>query len=118
MFNKCAPGIVSGLYWFSASVPLHAAIEQNPHKLYWGCSCRPFLLPCLSAALISFLALQSSIFLMKETLPSKLANKYARLGQTDEEQGSSTHEGKAVKTSEAGNPMLAWLLYLHCSVLV
>ncbi len=55
---------------------------------------------------------------MKETLPSKLANKYARLGQTDEEQGSSTHEGKAVKTSEAGNPVPAWLLHLHCSVLV
>ncbi len=41
---------------------------------------------------------------MKETLPSKLASKYARLGQTDEEQGSSTSKGKADKTSEAGRP--------------
>jgi len=44
---------------------------------------------------------------MKETLPSKVATKYARLGQTDEEQGSSTNEGKAAKTSEAGNSMPA-----------
>ncbi|DBA90651.1 TPA: hypothetical protein ACH3X1_003874 [Trebouxia sp. C0004] len=66
---------------------------------------RPFLLPCLSAAFISFLALQSSIFLMKETLPSKVTSKYARLAQTDEEQGSSTDEDKAGRTSEAGSEL-------------
>lgn len=41
----------------------------------------------MAAAFISFLALQSSIFLLKETLPSKVASKYSRLQQTDEEQG-------------------------------
>ena len=111
MLKECAPGILSSLYyWFSANVALHAAFEQNPQNLDWTCPCRPFLLPCLSAAFISFLALQSSIFLLKETLPSKVASKYARLGQTDEEQGSSTHKGKAAKTSEAGNCMPAGLV--------
>ena len=49
--------------------------------------CRPFLLPCLSAASISFMALMSSIFLLKETLPSRRAAKYEQLQQQDEEQG-------------------------------
>ncbi|KAL0030922.1 hypothetical protein WJX79_001406 [Trebouxia sp. C0005] len=62
---------------------------------------RPFLLPCLSAAFISFLALQSSIFLLQETLPSKVASKYARLGQTDEEQGSSTNKGSELSDLSA-----------------
>ena len=57
----------------------------------WLCMwrCRPFLLPCLSAAFISLMALLSSIFLLKETLPSKRAGNYERLQQQDEEQGAA-----------------------------
>ena len=70
--------------------PLLPTPTQKPwkaHAEYRYTPCRPFLLPCISAAFISFLALQSSMFLLKETLPSKVARKYSRLQQADEEQG-------------------------------
>ncbi|DBB02074.1 TPA: hypothetical protein ACH3X1_000646 [Trebouxia sp. C0004] len=46
---------------------------------------RPFLLPCLAAGVLSFMASLASMLLLKETLPSKLLNNYSHLTQDAEQ---------------------------------
>ena len=47
------------------------------------------------------------MFLLKETLPSKLASKYSRLQQTDEEQGMAP---EAADTDSKGLPVICCLV--------
>ena len=49
------------------------------------------------------MALMSSIFLLEETLPSKLATKYTRLQQRDEEQGGAWPRNGAPLASEGAS---------------
>ena len=56
----------------------HVQLKQ-PQTTADLCLCRPYLLPCLAAGCVSLMALSSSLFLLPETLPRIVNQRYIQL---------------------------------------
>ena len=97
--HKCLD-IEPNLLLLSTSVSVETVTPYVGPGLCLLRECRPFLLRCLAAGVLSLLASLASMFLLKETLPNKIANNYPHQTQ-DAEQGmkvssnSPAHNGDA-----------------------
>lgn len=67
--------------------------------------CRPFLLPCLAVGSVSFVAFASSLIVMKETLPKKVASKYAALDPEAQEEDSLQDESRNGSSSSLADTL-------------
>ena len=108
--HKCLD-IEANLLLLSSSVSGETVTPYVGPGLQLLCDCRPFLLPCLAAGVLSFMASLASMFLLKETLPSKTATFYCHLTQ-DAEQGMNANSNSPV--AQKGDAHSVQTCFLPC----
>lgn len=111
--HKCLD-IEANLLLLSNSVSVETVTPHIGPGLCLLCICRPFLLPCLAAGVLSFMASLASMFLLKETLPSKIANNYSLLTQ-DAEQGMKANSNSPA--AQKGDAHSVHKCFLPCKAL-